>query len=88
MSQETTPTLGLLPQSTALAEASSDSLSELLSRDPQGWSRIDLDRVVKDLRAQRLKWEAAEAAGVKTPKAVKLSDRTLTATRNAEDLGL
>lgn len=79
---------GLLPQSDALAEASPDSLSELLSRDPQGWSRVDRDRVVRDLRAQRAKWEAAEAAGAKAPKAVKVSDRTLTAKRNAEDLGL
>lgn len=83
----TDPT-GALPQSDALAEANPNSLSELLSRDPQGFSRVDRDKAVAALRAQRAKWEAAEAAGVKVPKAVKLSERTLTAKRNAEDLGL
>lgn len=79
---------GLLPQSDALAEADPYSLGELFSRDPHSFSRVDRDKAVVALRIQRAKWEAAEAAGVKVPKAVKLSERTLTAKRNAEDLGL
>lgn len=55
--------MGEIPQSNALAEASPESLGELLSRDPFGYSRQDRDRVVADLRAMRAKWAAAEAVG-------------------------
>lgn len=54
---------GMIPQSNALAEASPESLGELLTRDPFGYSRQDRDRVVADLRAMRAKWALAEATG-------------------------
>lgn len=55
--------LGIIPQSDALSEASSESLGELLARDPFSYSRQDRDRVVGDLRAIRAKWAKAEAVG-------------------------
>lgn len=78
-----------IPQSQALAEASSDSLAELLSRDPEGYSRQDRAQVVAALRAQRVRWEAAEAAapakrGPSGPKATLAS----TTSAKADDLGL
>lgn len=54
-----------LPTSDALVEAGAgaESLTELLSRDPEGYQRQDRDRIVEALRAARVKWQAAEAAG-------------------------
>ena len=60
--------VGLLPISPALAEASSDSLTELFSRDPQGFSQRDRDRLIEELRAQRVRLKALEDAGT-VPKA-------------------
>ena len=51
-----------VPQSNALAEASPDSLAELLSRDPEGYTRQDLDRVIAALRQQRERMAVASAA--------------------------
>lgn len=44
---------GEIPQSTALAEATTDSLTELMSRDPEGYSKQDLERIVAVMREQR-----------------------------------
>lgn len=83
--------VGEIPQSTALAEAGEDSLTEVLSRDPEGYSRQDRDRIVEALRAQRARLAAAEAAGggVKTraPAGPKVP-LTLTANKPPEDMGL
>ena len=38
-------TIAGIPQSLALAEAEVDSLSELLSRDPEGYAEQDLEEV-------------------------------------------
>lgn len=46
-------TSGEIPQSPALEEATIDSLGELMSRDPEGYSEQDLDRVVACMREQR-----------------------------------
>ena len=54
-----------ITQSNALAEATTDSLSELFSRDPEGLHRQDRDRIVEALRAQRARMEATAAAGPK-----------------------
>lgn len=54
---------GQIPQSTALSEALPDSLSELYSRDPEGFQRQDRDAIVRSLRAQRERLRAAELAG-------------------------
>jgi hypothetical protein len=48
-------TPGSIPQSDALAEALPGSLAELMSRDPEGFSRLDRDKIVEALRAQRAK---------------------------------
>jgi hypothetical protein len=52
---------GEIPTCDALGEASANSLSELLSRDPEGYSQVDLARVIEAFREQRVKWAAAEA---------------------------
>jgi len=83
--------MGDIPQSNALAEASPDSLSELLSRDPMGFQKQDRQAIVAALRAQRVKWEAAEAAAASKPKAPRGSmavAKTLVASAAPEDLGL
>jgi hypothetical protein len=83
----TDSTTGTLPQSSALAEASPDSLTELLSRDPEHYQDQDLDRIIALLREQRVRWKAAE--GAKPPRVksggVKLGTAT---TATLDDLGL
>lgn len=61
---------GEIPQSQALKEAEPDSLSEVMSRDPEGYSRQDRDVIVAELRKQRARIAAAEAAGggARTPR--------------------
>ena len=92
-SQEPAPA-GLIPQSQLLAEASEDSLSELFSRDPEGFQRQDRDLIVKALRAQRARFELAEAEGKKAPRQLKAgagagAKATSSSTSlDLEDLGL
>ncbi len=65
-----------LPQSTALREAGdgSESLSELMSRDPEGYQRADEDRIIAALRASAERWAALEASGqTKAPTKSKLA---------------
>jgi len=57
MSQE-----GKIPESNALAEADLSGLSELMSRDPEGFSQQDRGRIVAAIRADRARRESAEAA--------------------------
>ncbi len=72
---------GSIPQSSALFEAS------LLSRDPEGYTRQDLDRIIFLMREQRARWEATEAAGPrKAPKASSKLSSTVAA--SLDDLGL
>lgn len=81
-----------IPQSTALREASeSDSLAEVMSRDPEGLSRQDRNRIIEALRAQRARIAAAEAAGTKVPRAQKKADKiplSSTATKPLDEMGL
>lgn len=81
---------GVIPQSTALAEAG-ESLSELMSRDPEGFSKRDRTKIVEALREQRQKMALAEAAGggtkAKTGLAAK-APRSLVSSASAEDLDL
>ncbi len=80
-----------IPQSPALREASEgDSLAEVMSRDPEGLSRQDRDRIITALREQRARIAAAEAAGLK-PKTAKSADKVplgKIATKPLEDMGL
>jgi hypothetical protein len=80
-----------LPQSTILAEATGDSISELLSRDPEGYSSQDLAKVIqtyRDLRERLAKADSAAASGPKEPKAPKgpRVPRSLSTDRAIEDL--
>jgi hypothetical protein len=78
--------MSLIPQSSALAEASPESLSELMSRDPEGYQRQDRQRIIEALRAQREKWAAGE--GSKPPKAIKAAAGLLQkSVKTAEELG-
>lgn len=79
----------LLPQSQALAEADPASLTELMSRDPEGYSRQDRDRIIASLREQRARLAASEAAA--PAKALRVSSKVPLSTKstmNPEDMGL
>jgi len=85
---EAAPT-GTIPQSQILAEASEDSISELLSRDPFGFSKQDRAQIIMIYRAQRARFEAAQAAGVKAPKQPKATaPKASSSELDMEDLGL
>lgn len=81
-----------IPQSDALREASEgDSLAEVMSRDPEGLSRQDRDRIIEALRAQRARIAAAEAAGTKIPRAQKSAEKIqlgTVATKPLDEMGL
>lgn len=81
---------GEIPQSSALAEASVDSLAELFARDPEGLSRQDRNRIVEALRAQRQRVASAEASGTSRPKPRGEAKLPLSsvAPGQAEDMGL
>lgn len=82
---------GQLPSSGALAEATVDSLSDLFSRDPEGYSDKEFGQVVLELRAQRVRHAAAEATALTSggkPKAVAGKAKSLVTTKNSEDMGL
>lgn len=77
---------GSIPQSDALAEASPQSLAELMSRDPEGYQQRDLDAIIDHLRKHRVACEAAEAN-----KPRRASGRATLSTQlaqSADDLGL
>ncbi len=83
---------GEIPTSEALAEAgASESLLDLLSKDPFGLQRQDRDKVVAALRAQRVRWEEAEASGTSKVKSTKVTSnavQSLLTGKKAGDLGL
>ena len=64
---------GTIPQSNALAEASPESISDLLSRDPEHYTPDDWLRVIGTYREQRERWAKAEAAGAKSIKQPKIA---------------
>lgn len=77
------------PGPSPLTEASSASLDELFSRDPEGLSRQDRATIVAELRRQREAWIKAEALGaVKAPKAPKPGAAPKKVAVSDEDLGL
>ncbi len=93
MSEQTdVPASDGLPQSEALAEATLDSLAVLMSRDPEGYSRQDRDRICQALREQRARWEKVEAEGGsrrKSPKALRASEAlALESPKSSGDVGL
>ena len=54
----------------ALSEATTDSLSELMSRNPLEMTETDIRRIVEEYRKMRSRWAVAELAGKKSlPKA-------------------
>lgn len=83
-----------IPQSNALAEASSESLTELMSRDPEGYGKQDIAKIIEALRAQRARWDEMErqAAASGKPKRDKTKADTQAilkkASGTAEDMGL
>lgn len=83
-------TNGEIPQSSALAEATIDSLGELMSRDPEGYSKQDLERVVATLRDQRERLAASAAAAPQKPQRAKAggSPLSLKSTITAGDMDL
>lgn len=84
------PSPGLIPLSNALAEAAPESIAEMLSRDPEGYTRQNRNTIVSVMREQRVRWEASEAEagpkkrGASSPKAQLASSTSA----KADDLDL
>lgn len=58
------PIGGLIPQSSALAEASPDSIQECMGSDPESERfKRNLPRMVESFRALRAKWKETEEKG-------------------------
>jgi benzoyl-CoA reductase/2-hydroxyglutaryl-CoA dehydratase subunit BcrC/BadD/HgdB len=76
-----------LPSSDALAEASLDSLQELMARDPESYQQQFLDRVIEEIRKLRERLEAAEAAGTK-PRAARVAKPAISTPINPTDFGI
>lgn len=78
-----------IPKSNALAEAGTggESLSELLSRDPEGYQNQDLDRIIEALREQRKKWQMLDSEAKPRAKA-KAQAVQLVTKLSPEDLGI
>lgn len=79
--------IGSIPQSNALAEASPQSLAELMSRDPEGYQQRDLDTIIDHLRKHRVACEATEASKPKRASGGRAQLSTQLA-QSADDLGL
>lgn len=81
-----------IPQSGLLAEAEAESLGDLMSRDPEGFGKQDMRRIIEAQRAQRVKWEAMEKENEGKPKRERTkADATAVlkkASGSAGDLGL
>lgn len=79
----------IIPHSPALAEAGpgGESLSDLMSRDPTGWTQADEDRVLEAIRAQRERWAALEASG-QTRAGAKRAPLAKSTSLSAEDIGI
>jgi predicted DNA-binding transcriptional regulator YafY len=78
-----------LPQTTILAEASPESFTELMNRDPLGFTRQDRDAIVAALRAHRERLEkTAASAPTKVRKAIALSSPADAQPVSDEDLGI
>lgn len=76
-----------------LLEADPASLNELFNRDPEGYSEVDLGRLIEVLREQRARWvkAQAEAGGLgRTKSAVSpaTAAKRLVSDRNIGDLDL
>ena len=54
-----------------LAEASSDSLTELMSRNPLEMTEEHISQIVEEYRQMRARWSIAELAGKKSLPKVK-----------------
>ncbi len=85
---------GEIPQSPALAEAQVESLTELMSRDPEGYTKQDRMRVIATQREARARWEQMEreeaSSGKPKNERTKADAAQLLkkASGKAEDLGL
>jgi hypothetical protein len=58
----------VLPISTALREALPESISDLYSRDIEGMSDADIDRIIRDQRINRERIANVESITKRTPK--------------------
>lgn len=61
-----------LPVSFALREAAPEGVNDLYNKAVEGMTDEELDLIIADQRANRVRYAAAEAGGVKKPKAPKL----------------
>lgn len=71
-----------LPVSQALAEATPDSIADLMSRNIETCSDTDIDKIILFQREQRARFAATESAGLKPSK----PSKTILQTRPTVDL--
>ena len=85
------------PTANPLSEAKIDSIDDLFSRDPEGYTRSadgnpatgpDMLAIVAGLRRQREIWDKAEAAGAKRAPSAKAGSSTKPKVADLSDLGL
>lgn len=58
--------MGELPKSSALAEASPESLAVIMGKDPEEYvPGVDREKIVEALRAQRARWDSTRGTGKK-----------------------
>lgn len=67
-SEQAAPGGGEIPQSSALGEAQVESLTELMSRDPEHYTKQDRMRVIATQREARARWEQMEKEEAATGK--------------------
>ena len=65
----------VLPQSNALAEAGAESISDLMSKDPESYTKQNFERMISLFRVARETWNTVAESG-KKPKAEKLGKGT------------
>lgn len=80
---------GTIPQSAALSEADPGSLTELMSRDPEGLQAQDRSQIIRLLREDRERREkAANDPSAPKPRAKSAEKGTAQVPINPETLGL
>ena len=86
---------GSIPLSPALSEAFPESLDQVMSKDPQGYSEQDITRIITELRAHRERLSNLEATAPRSraPAAAKVKidlSKKISAETKAEldDLGI
>lgn len=80
----------IIPHSPALAEAGpgTESLADLMSRNPAEWTQADEARFIAAVQEQRVRWQLLEASGSGRSGTKRQAPAAKSTTLSAEDLGI